>query len=460
MFVYLPYFTYWISFVQTTVLIITLAVYGFAPVGFTVSEQVARVHRSRGGYLSEEKVATEFPDNFWIGPSRDALIQLGAKYAPCMRKDKELQRLLDKEHQEEAETGCCIGTDQNGCIQTSQDQCKKTFSTLRKYTQTNTSRAVCGQDPIACVDPPSVEPNKWPPYDITKWPICKKLTEESKNDTTSPHLNCKITGRPCCIRDQAECRIVSQEYCEFLNGVYHDEATLCSQVDCLGATCGLLPFLHPETPDQIYRLWLSLFLHAGILHLCITLAFHFTILKDMEKMAGWHRIAIIYICSGIGGNLLSAIVTPYQPEVGPSGALFGIIACLLVELVQNWQIIKRPWENVLKLGVLTALLIVIGCFPWVDNFAHLGGLMFGTLLGFAFLPYITFGKWDRRRKIIQIVVSIGLIIAICIVLCIVFFVDQDSTCAGCHYINCIPFTEDFCSPSLRGRGLDPRILKG
>lgn len=52
-----------------------------------------------------------------------------------------------------------------------------------------------------------------------------------------------------------------------------------------------------------------------ILHLCITLAFHFTILKDMEKMAGWHRIAIIYIFSGIGGNLLSAIVTPYQPEV-------------------------------------------------------------------------------------------------------------------------------------------------
>ena len=32
-------------------------------------------------------------------------------------------------------------------------------------------------------------------------------------------------------------------------------------------------------------------------------------------MAGWLRIAIIYIFSGIGGNLLSAIITPYQPEV-------------------------------------------------------------------------------------------------------------------------------------------------
>lgn len=83
--------------------------------------------------------------------------------------------------------------------------------------------------------------------------------------------------------------------------------------------------------------------------------------------------------------------------------------------------------------------------------------MFGTFLGFAFLPYITFGEWDRRRKIIQIVVSIGLTVAIFIVLSIVFFVDQETTCAGCHYMNCIPFTTDFCSPSLSGRGLSPRI---
>ena len=30
-----PYFTYWISFVQTVVLIVALAVYRFAPIGFT-----------------------------------------------------------------------------------------------------------------------------------------------------------------------------------------------------------------------------------------------------------------------------------------------------------------------------------------------------------------------------------------------------------------------------------------
>ena len=35
------------------------------------------------------------------------------------------------------------------------------------------------------------------------------------------------------------------------------------QVHCMDDVCGLLPFLNPEIPDQFYRLWLSLFLHAG-----------------------------------------------------------------------------------------------------------------------------------------------------------------------------------------------------
>lgn len=42
---------------------------------------------------------------------------------------------------------------------------------------------------------------------------------------------------------------------------------LCPQVHCLDEVCGLLPFLNPEVPDQFYRLWLSLFLHAGYVFL-------------------------------------------------------------------------------------------------------------------------------------------------------------------------------------------------
>ena len=39
---------------------------------------------------------------------------------------------------------------------------------------------------------------------------------------------------------------------------------LLSQVDCLSGICGLLPFAEPNKPDQFYRLWIALFLHAGL----------------------------------------------------------------------------------------------------------------------------------------------------------------------------------------------------
>lgn len=140
--------------------------------------------------------------------------------------------------------------------------------------------------------------------------------------------------------------------------------------------CGLLPFLNPEIPDQFYRLWLSLFLHAGwvgsvircrgpivnfainemqcqitypswllfldkgkalfdwlwkslplcrILHCLVSVCFQMTILRDLEKLAGWLRISIIYILSGITGNLASAIFLPYRAEVQPHESGSGVL---------------------------------------------------------------------------------------------------------------------------------------
>ena len=42
--------------------------------------------------------------------------------------------------------------------------------------------------------------------------------------------------------------------------------------------CGLLPFRLRDVPDQFYRIWTSLFLHAGIFHLLITVVFQVRLL--------------------------------------------------------------------------------------------------------------------------------------------------------------------------------------
>ena len=38
---------------------------------------------------------------------------------------------------------------------------------------------------------------------------------------------------------------------------------LCLQVNCMADVCGMLPFADPDTPDQFYRLFSVMFLHAG-----------------------------------------------------------------------------------------------------------------------------------------------------------------------------------------------------
>lgn len=77
----------------------------------------------------------------------------------------------------------------------------------------------------------------------------------------------------------------------------------------------MFPFISVETPDQLYRLLTSLCMHAGILHLAITLIFQHLFLADLERLIGTVRTAIVYIMSGFAGNLTSAILVPHRPEV-------------------------------------------------------------------------------------------------------------------------------------------------
>lgn len=52
-----------------------------------------------------------------------------------------------------------------------------------------------------------------------------------------------------------------------------------------------------------------------IIHCLVSVVFQMTVLRDLEKLAGWLRITIIFILSGITGNLASAIFLPYRAEV-------------------------------------------------------------------------------------------------------------------------------------------------
>ncbi|XP_041830681.1 inactive rhomboid protein 1 isoform X2 [Melanotaenia boesemani] len=442
-----PFFTYWITFVHLLITILAVIIYGIAPIGFTQHETVDSVLRNKGVY---ENVKFVQQQNFWVGPSSEALIHLGAKFSPCMRQDEEIHKLIQEKKARERESGCCVRNDRSGCLQTLQEECSSTLSVWVKWPhhpsvphlngKQRQHGSVCHQDPRICQEPASVSPHEWAD-DITQWPVCTRYN--SGNHTNLPHIDCTITGRPCCIGTKGRCEITSREYCDFMRGYFHEEATLCSQVACMDDVCGLLPFLNPEIPDQFSRLWLSLFLHAGILHCLVSVLFQMTVLRDLEKLAGWLRISIIYMLSGITGNLASAIFLPYRAEVGPAGSQFGIIACLFVELFQSWQILERPWRAFAKLLAISIFFFSFGLLPWIDNFAHICGFVSGFFLSFAFLPYISFGRSDMYRKRVQICVFLLIFVGLLSTLAILFYV-YPVKCDWCEYLTCIPITDKFC----------------
>ena len=91
---------------------------------------------------------------------------------------------------------------------------------------------------------------------------------------------------------------------------------------------------------------------------------------------------------------LSAIFVPYEVQFGASGAIFGLLAVIVVELIQSWQIVDRAWWELIKIAAVTIVMFGLGTLPYVDNVAHVGGFFNGILAALIFIPYITFGKFD------------------------------------------------------------------
>eukprot|EP01137_Pigoraptor_chileana_P036771 Opistho-2@32927 len=394
-----PWFIWTMTIAQIIVMIVELAVGGISPIGFSSKTVTGSVPSFSGDMMS---VSTNKTQNFWIGPDTTFIIHWGAKYTPCMRKDAKTFVDIDRQNAIDDAGGCCQ-------MKTSQGVTRcgwQSLQTCNSLSGTFTTGASC-DNITACAG--------------------------------------KIVTRPCCVGYSGQCVEFTEEACSFYDGYYHAGASHCGDVSCLEDVCGFGGMSNPDHPDQGGRFVVPIFLHVGIFHLFFNLLMQIGIGRQIERTAGWLRTGIIYMLSGIGGNLFSAIFVPYQPQVGASGALYGLLAVLVVELFQSWQLLTHPWKEMFKLIIVVAVSLMIGTLPWVDNFAHIGGFLTGILAGIIFLPYIVFGKWDARRKRILIGVAVPVLIALFVIGFIMFYQAQGADfCPWCKYLDCIPYTKNFC----------------
>ncbi|KAF2087257.1 rhomboid-domain-containing protein [Saccharata proteae CBS 121410] len=139
-------------------------------------------------------------------------------------------------------------------------------------------------------------------------------------------------------------------------------------------------------PNQWYRFITPIFLHAGIIHIVFNLLVQMTIGRDIEILVGSVRFFLLYFASGIFGNVLGAnYAANGMASVGASGAILGLIAITLLDLLYSWKERESPKKELLFILLDIVIGFIIGLLPGVDNFAHIGGFLMGIGVGIAIL---------------------------------------------------------------------------
>ena len=140
------------------------------------------------------------------------------------------------------------------------------------------------------------------------------------------------------------------------------------------------------THREYWRLVTSVFLHAGFSHLASNLFVQVLMGNAVERNIGHIGYLILYLLSGVGGNIVSVLYDRAQGintySVGASGAVFGVMGALIILILRGRKKLRRGSSLPARAAFAVFYAVYSGFKnPYTDNAAHIGGLAFGILLG-------------------------------------------------------------------------------
>lgn len=141
--------------------------------------------------------------------------------------------------------------------------------------------------------------------------------------------------------------------------------------------------------DEPWRMLSCAFLHGGILHLAFNLMMLLQIGPALERSLGSVRFAALYLVSALGASIGVCLISyPWQPVVGGSGALFGMLGALVAMNMRSGRHLFSflEFEGPRRLlAMIAANLVISWILPFISNTAHIAGLITGFGLTFLWL---------------------------------------------------------------------------
>ena len=139
---------------------------------------------------------------------------------------------------------------------------------------------------------------------------------------------------------------------------------------------------------EYWRFITPIFLHANALHVGLNMLNLCVLGVFLERLVGHLRFLLIYLVTGVIGVIASFYFAPQEISVGASGAIFGLVGAYSLFVLAHRR--AFPYGGVPAISwliVVVGINLSIGFFVQnVDNYAHIGGLCSGCLLGWWFTP--------------------------------------------------------------------------
>ena len=158
------------------------------------------------------------------------------------------------------------------------------------------------------------------------------------------------------------------------------------------------------------RLFTSIFLHIGLLHLVMNMWALWILGEETESFFGHIKMLIIFLYSGIIGNLLSVILMNNNTiSAGASGSIFGLMGAILYfSLNQRTYMAEALRKQIVPVIVVNLLFGFM--LSSVNMYAHIGGLIGGMIISTALgIKYKTSNFEKTNGLIASIILVIGLV---------------------------------------------------
>jgi rhomboid protease GluP len=150
---------------------------------------------------------------------------------------------------------------------------------------------------------------------------------------------------------------------------------------------------------QWWRMVSSAFLHIGVLHLLVNSYTLYQLGPFIESFFGQSKFIATYVLTAVSASVVSILFSP-SISAGASGALFGLIGLLLGNAwAQKRYTLDLPIDEMQLIPFVIFNLAIGFINPQINNWAHIGGLVGGILLGYIFDPAISFDP-SRMKKIL------------------------------------------------------------